>query len=88
MGYDEALFLNERGEVIEGSSTNVFWVRGGVLHTPAPECGLLPGITREALISLAPELDLEVKEGKFNLSGIAGLAGAPTVGPSSRLTTA
>lgn len=72
----------------EGSSTNVFWVRGGVLHTPAPGCGLLPGITREALISLAPELDLEVKEGKFNLSGIAGLAGTPTVGPSSRLTTA
>jgi len=76
MGYDEALFLNERGEVTEGSSTNVFWVRGGVLHTPAPECGLLPGITREALISLAPELDLEVKEGKFNLDEVLTSRGA------------
>ena len=76
MGYDEALFLNERGEVTEGSSTNVFWVRGGVLHTPALECGLLSGITREALISLAPELNLEVKEGKFNLNEILASQGA------------
>ncbi len=70
MGYDEAIFLNERGEVAEGSSTNIFWVKQGVLHTPALECGLLPGITRETLILLAPELGLEVKEGKFNLNEI------------------
>lgn len=76
MGYDEAIFLNERGEVAEGSSTNIFWVKRGVLHTPALECGLLPGITREALISLAPELGLEVKEGKFNLNEILTSQGA------------
>jgi len=76
MGYDEAIFLNERGEVAEGSSTNIFWVKLGVLHTPALECGLLPGITRETLISLAPKLGLEVKEGKFNLNEILTSQGA------------
>ena len=76
MGYDEAIFLNERGEVAEGSSTNIFWVKRGILHTPALECGLLPGITREALISLAPKLGLEVKEGKFNLNEILTSQGA------------
>ncbi len=75
-GYGEAIFLNERGEVAEGSSTNIFWVKRGVLYTPALECGLLPGITREALISLAPELDLELKEGKFNLNEIFASQGA------------
>jgi 4-amino-4-deoxychorismate lyase len=76
MGYDEALLLNERGEVTEGSSTNIFWVKRNVLYTPALECGLLPGITREALISLAPELDLEVKEGRFNLDEVLTSQGA------------
>lgn len=69
-GYDEAIFLNERGEVTEGSATNIFWVKEGVLHTPAVDCGLLPGITREALISLAPGLGLKVEEGKFNLGEV------------------
>lgn len=68
--YDEAIFLNERGEVTEGSSTNIFWVKKEVLHTPAVECGLLPGITREALISLAPKMGLNVVEGRFRLDEV------------------
>lgn len=75
-GYDEAIFLNERGEVAEGSCTNIFWVKHGTLRTPASECGLLPGITREALISLAPELGLEVKEGRFKLNDLLSSNGA------------
>jgi len=76
MGYDEAIFLNEHGKVAEGSSTNIFWVKQGTLYTPALECGLLPGITREVLISLAPELNLEVEEGDFNLSEVFASEGA------------
>ncbi len=66
-GYDEAVFLNERGEMTEGSCTNIFWVKDGTLFTPAPECGLLPGVTRGTLISLAKTIDLKVKEGRFDL---------------------
>jgi len=69
-GYDEAIFLNERGEVAEGSSTNIFWVEKEALYTPAADCGLLPGVTREVLISFAPGLGLEVEEGRFGLDGV------------------
>jgi 4-amino-4-deoxychorismate lyase len=75
-GYDEAIFLNERDEVTEGSATNIFWVKDGVLHTPGVECGLLPGITRGALISVAPELGFEVKEGRFGLNDVLTSQGA------------
>jgi 4-amino-4-deoxychorismate lyase len=75
LGYDEAIFLNERGEVAEGSATNLFWVKENELFTPARECGLLPGITRKVLISLAPELGLEVREGRFGLGEIFSARG-------------
>lgn len=76
MGYDESIFLNQRDEITEGSATNLFWVKKGVLYTPSVDCGLLPGIIREALISIAPDLDFEVKEGKFNLDDVLFSDGA------------
>lgn len=48
---DEVLFVNERGEVCEGSITNVFIERNGQLLTPALTCGLLDGTLRRELIS-------------------------------------
>jgi len=75
-GCDEAIFLNEKGEVAEGSFTNIFWVKGNTLCTPAVECGLLPGVTREALISLAPKMGLNVKEGRFTLKDVLTSRGA------------
>ena len=50
-GAGEAVFLNERGELTEGSFTNLFVERGGVLLTPALSCGLLPGTLRADLIA-------------------------------------
>ena len=47
---DEVLFLNERGEVVEGSRTNVFVVRDGKLATPPLASGCLDGVLRRALI--------------------------------------
>jgi 4-amino-4-deoxychorismate lyase len=70
LGFDEGIFLNERGELTEGCATNLFWIRGEILYTPALECGLLPGITRELLISLAPELGLRVEEGRYGLKSL------------------
>lgn len=48
---DEVLYLNERGEVAEGSRTNVFVERGGKLYTPALSSGLLPGVLRSELLA-------------------------------------
>ncbi len=50
-GAGEAVFLNERGELTEGSFTNLFIDRGGILLTPALSCGLLPGTLRAELIA-------------------------------------
>lgn len=48
-GIDELLFLNERGEVCEGTISNVFFDRGQGLRTPPLICGLLPGVLRAEL---------------------------------------
>ena len=48
-GMDERIFLNTCEEISEGTVSNIFFVRGGKLETPAMDCGLLPGIIREYL---------------------------------------
>ncbi len=50
-GYDEVLLLNERGEVSECTSANLFLIAGDRLWTPPLSSGCLPGITRELLLS-------------------------------------
>ena len=50
-GRDEAILLNERGEVCEGTISNLFLRRGSVLLTPPVACGLLPGVLRESLLA-------------------------------------
>jgi 4-amino-4-deoxychorismate lyase len=51
-GVDEAVFLNERGEVCEGAITTVFANLGEGLITPRLACGLLPGILRAEMLTL------------------------------------
>lgn len=46
---DEVIFLNERGEVCDGSITTVFFDRGQGMRTPPLSCGLLPGVLRAEL---------------------------------------
>ncbi len=50
-GLDEAVFLNDRGEVTEGTITNVFVERGDLLITPPASAGLLPGTLRAELLA-------------------------------------
>ena len=62
-GYDEALVLNERGHVCEGSAENLFILRGGQLITPPVYEDILEGITRSTIMELArSELGLETIE--------------------------
>ena len=62
-GYDEALVLNERGYVCEGSAENIFLLRGGKLITPPVQEDILEGITRATIMELArEELGLETVE--------------------------
>lgn len=48
-GLDELLFLNERGEVCDGTITSVFFDRGQGMRTPPLACGVLPGVLRAEL---------------------------------------
>jgi branched-chain amino acid aminotransferase len=49
-GFDEVVLLNERGEVSECTSANIFAVRGGEVWTPPLDSGCLPGVTRAVLL--------------------------------------
>jgi branched-chain amino acid aminotransferase len=61
-GYDEAIMLNEAGQITDGSGENVFIVRDGMLVTPPISAGCLDGITRGVVITLARDLGYTVKE--------------------------
>ena len=60
-GYDEALLLDTEGYVSEGAGENVFIVKGGVIYTP-DVASCLDGITRDAAITMARDLGIEVRE--------------------------
>jgi branched-subunit amino acid aminotransferase/4-amino-4-deoxychorismate lyase len=85
-GVDEALFLNVRGEVCEGSITTIFIARDGLLLTPPLQRGLLPGVlrghllregrAREAAISLA-----DLADGFYLGNSVRGLIAARLAEP-------
>jgi branched-chain amino acid aminotransferase len=64
--YDECLLLNERKEVVEAISSNIFIVKGDDLITPPLESGCLKGIMRKKIIEFAPQLKFNVKEESFS----------------------
>lgn len=69
-GFDEAVRLNERGEVVSATMANIFWVEAGRVHTPALQTGALAGTTRECVIRLAQEMSIPLVEGVFELSDL------------------
>jgi branched-chain amino acid aminotransferase len=61
-GFDEVVMLNERGEVAECTSANIFAVKEGKILTPPLNSGCLEGVTRGILLEIAPEAGLSVVE--------------------------
>ncbi len=61
-GYAEGISLDVNGSVSEGSGENIFVIRDGMIYTPPMSTGLLPGITRASVMTLAGELGIPVKE--------------------------
>lgn len=61
-GYDEGIMLNVDGFVSEGSGENVFVIRDGVIYTTPVSMSILPGITRDSIITLASDLGYTVRE--------------------------
>jgi branched-chain amino acid aminotransferase len=66
--FDEAVRLNERGEIVSATMANIFWVTKGTAHTPALSTGALAGTTRACLLELAAQLSIPVVEGVYDLA--------------------
>jgi len=71
-GADEAICPNERGLVAEASMCNIYLVSGGVLKTPGPDSGILPGITRGVVLELAAGMGIPVAEGDIQPEELFG----------------
>lgn len=61
-GADDALLLNDRGEITEATGSNLFWIEGDTLCTPPVSAGILPGITRALILELCREQGLPRQE--------------------------
>jgi branched-chain amino acid aminotransferase len=61
-GYSEGIALDAAGYVSEGSGENIFVVRDGKIHTPPLGASVLPGITRDAILTLARDLGIPLVE--------------------------
>ncbi len=72
VGADEALLLNEHGNVAECSSANVFCVAGGVLGTPGLDSGVLPGVVRDVVLELASRAGIVTRERPVPLEELLG----------------
>ncbi|RMF17820.1 MAG: branched-chain amino acid aminotransferase [Alphaproteobacteria bacterium] len=70
-GAQEALMLTLDDEVAEGTVSNFFFVRKGLLLTPPLDLGILPGITRLVVLEAAERLGIVVRECRFRLEDLA-----------------
>ena len=68
-GFDEALLLDQQGNIAQGSTNNIFLEKEGVLYTPSLG-SIFPGITRQAVIDIARVLNIDVIEKSLNLKAL------------------
>ena len=64
-GFAEGIALSPDGMISEGSGQNLFVVRDGTLHTPSQDGTLLPGLTRDCILTLARDLGIPVREARL-----------------------
>jgi aminodeoxychorismate lyase len=61
-GADEAVLLNTNGEIVEGGSSNLFWIQDGTVCTPPLTTGVLAGVTRLVVFEICQKLGLKTRE--------------------------
>lgn len=74
-GAEEALLLNTDGFVVEGASSNLFWVEGDTVCTPPLESGILAGVTRAVTLELCQQLALPFAERQITPDGLRQSSG-------------
>jgi branched-subunit amino acid aminotransferase/4-amino-4-deoxychorismate lyase len=68
--FDEAVVLNERGEIVSATTANLFWAKDGTIHTPTLSTGALAGITRECVIEIANKHFIPLLEGIYEMADL------------------
>jgi len=63
----DALLTNDTGQILEGSASNLFVIKNGRLLTPPISDGILPGVTRSAVLGAADTLEIPWKETHFTV---------------------
>ncbi len=84
-GYQDALMLDWRGFVSEGTGANIFLVQDGVLHTPTPDC-FLNGITRQTVMQLARDRGITIVERHIKPEELGGFTECFVTGTAAEVT--
>jgi len=69
-GADEALLMNTDGFIVEGASSNLFWIENGGVCTPPLASGILAGVTRLVVMELCGDLGLALRERNIKPEGL------------------
>ncbi|MEP6944530.1 MAG: aminotransferase class IV [Acidobacteriota bacterium] len=75
-GFDEAVRVNEKGEITSGAMANLFWLKDGVLVTPTLATGCLPGTTREFILENLDCHEVEAPIGELDAADAIFLTSA------------
>ena len=68
--FDEAVVLNERGEIVSATTANIFWAKNGTVHTPNMSTGIIAGVTRECVIEIAAKHFIPLVEGVYEMADL------------------
>lgn len=74
-GYDEGIFLNMQGDVVEGSRTNIFIIKNGAVTTPGLSSGCLPGVTRRIVMGILTGMKITCREKRVSPGELFGADG-------------
>ena len=84
-GYHDALMLDYRGYVAEGTGANIFFIKGKEIHTPIPDC-FLNGITRQTVIEMVKEQGFNITERHIKPEEISNFDEAFLTGTAAEIT--
>jgi aminodeoxychorismate lyase len=74
-GADEALLLNTEGFIVEGASSNLFWIEGRAVWTPPLAAGILPGVTRAVVLEICQQLGFAIREANITVEKLKFVEG-------------
>ena len=69
-GFDDAILCHVDGYLCEATTSNLFWVKNQVVHTPALECGILPGTIRQLILEICAEQHIPCQQAWYTVDDL------------------